>query len=173
MKVHSALQEHLNNGRGAVGRSGFQLANVMPYRSLYVQYCSKKRDKAQCEAADDDCEYRAAVVHMSFGRDPYVQGAHAMLASKDPLQAKLLSMYLGQVQMVARGDDMRGRRLKDLGTRTLSCVGEWKWGCIHTLQSSSCLGEIQYKPVRPSKGTMTCAARKSHASDQLKTKCRC
>lgn len=128
MKVHSALQEYLNNERGAVGRSGFVLAQTIPYRSLYVKYCSKKRDKAQCEVADDDCDYRAAVVHMSFGRDPYVQGAQAMLASNDPLQAKLLSMYLGQVQMVARGDDLRGRRLKDLGTRTLSCVGECSWG---------------------------------------------
>jgi hypothetical protein len=64
------------------------------------------------EAADEECEYRAAVVHTSFGRDPYVQGAHAMLASSDPQQAKLLSMYTGQVQMVARGDDLRGASSK-------------------------------------------------------------
>lgn len=123
MKVHAALQDHLSTSRRRAGRQGFTLAVTEPYRSLYVVWCSKKRDRAMGEAADE-CEYRAAVVHMSFGRDPYVQGAHAMLASSDPQQAKLLSMYLGQVQMVARGDDLRGRKAKDLGTRTLACVGE-------------------------------------------------
>lgn len=63
-------------------------------------------------------------MHMSFGRDPFVQGAHRMLASSDPQQAKLLSLYTGQVQMVARGDDLRERTIKDLGTRNLACVGE-------------------------------------------------
>jgi hypothetical protein len=63
-------------------------------------------------------------MHTSFGRDPFVQGAHRMLASSDPLQAKLLSMYLGQVQMVARGEDLRKRTIRDLGTRNLACVGE-------------------------------------------------
>ena len=124
VKVHSALQEHLNTTRDQAGLSSFQLRERGPYRPLYDVYCSKKRDRALGEAAADECECRAAVVHTSFGRDPYVQGAHAMLASADPLQAKLLSMYLGQVQMVARGDDLRGRKLKDLGTRTLACVGE-------------------------------------------------
>lgn len=124
MKVHAALQDHLTTMRRKARRPTFQLAITEPYSSLYVVHCSKKRDRAMGEAADEECEGRAAVVHTSFGRDPYVQGAHAMLASSDPLQAKLLSMYLGQVQMVARGDDLRGRKLKDLGTRTLSCVGE-------------------------------------------------
>jgi hypothetical protein len=124
MKVHAALQDYLTTMRRKAGRPTFQLAGTNPYSSLYVVWCSKKRDRAMGEAADEECEGRAAVVHMSFGRDPYVQGAHAMLASSDPQQAKLLSMYLGQVQMVARGDDLRGRKLKDLGTRTLSCVGE-------------------------------------------------
>lgn len=124
MKVHSALQLHLTTMRRKAGRSSFQLAATEPYSALYVVWCSKKRDRAMGEAADEECEYRAAVVHTSFGRDPYVQGAHAMLASSDPQQAKLLSMYTGQVQMVARGDDLRGRKLKDLGTRNLACVGE-------------------------------------------------
>lgn len=124
MKVHSALQEHLNTLRAEAGRPSFQLAPSAPYTSLYVVYCSKKRDRALGEAADDECEYRAAVVHTSFGRDPYVQGVHDMLASPHPQQAQLLSMFTGQTQMVARGDDLRGRKLKDLGTRTLACVGE-------------------------------------------------
>lgn len=124
MKVHSALQLHLTTMRRKAGRPSFQLAATEPYSALYVVWCSKKRDRAMGEAADEECEYRAAVVHTSFGRDPYVQGAHAMLASSDPQQAKLLSMYTGQVQMVARGDDLRGRKLKDLGTRNLACVGE-------------------------------------------------
>lgn len=125
VKVHSALQEHLNTQRSTVNRSSFRLSHTTPYQQLYTVNCSKKRDRALGLAAEDECEYRAGVVHMSFGRDPFVQGAHAMLASNDPQQAKLLSMYLGQVQMVGRGDDLRGRRLKDIGTRTLTCVGEW------------------------------------------------
>jgi hypothetical protein len=60
---------------------------------------------------------------MSFGKDAFVQGAHQLLASSDPLAAKTLSMYLTQVQTVARGDDLRARKLKDLGTSTLTCVG--------------------------------------------------
>jgi len=100
VKVHSALQEHLNTQRSTVNRSSFQLSHTTPYQQLYTMYCSKKRDRALGLAAEDECEYRAAVVHMSFGRDPFVQGAHAMLASYDPQQAKLLSMNLGQVQMV-------------------------------------------------------------------------
>jgi hypothetical protein len=94
------------------------------YRSLYQVWCSKKRDRVLGAAADDEMEYRAAVVHTSFGRDPYVKGAEKLLASAAPQDAKLLSMYTGQVQMVARGDDLRGRKLKDLGTRTLACVGK-------------------------------------------------
>lgn len=124
VKVHSALQEHLTTQRSKAGKPSFALRFAAPYNSLYDVWCTKKRDRVLGEAADDECEYRAAVVHTSFGRDPYVQGAHAMLASPEPLQAKLLSMYLGQVQMVARGDDLRGRKLKDLGTRNLACVGE-------------------------------------------------
>jgi hypothetical protein len=97
---------------------------MSPYRALYQVWCSKKRDRVLGAAADEEVEYRAAVVHTSFGRDPYVQGAEALLASETPQDAKLLSMYTGQVQMVARGDDLRGRKLKDLGTRSLSCVGK-------------------------------------------------
>jgi hypothetical protein len=133
MKVHAGLQEYLNRKRGAAGQSSFTLHNTTPYASLYKVYCSKKRDRQLGAAAGEECDSRAAVVHMSFGRDPYVQGAHAMLASRDPQQAKLLSMFLGQVQMVARGDDMRNRKLKDLGTRTLACVG----GSAVTIGSAS------------------------------------
>ena len=124
MKVHSALQEYLNVQRHSAGSDSFQLAQMSAYRSLYQVWCSKKRDRVLGAAADDEMEYRAAVVHTSFGRDPYVQGAEALLASESPQDAKLLSLYTGQVQMVARGDDLRGRKLKDLGTRTLACVGK-------------------------------------------------
>ena len=123
LSASGAPEHHTGSGRPV------QLGETAPYRSLYLVHCSKKRDRVLGEAADDECEYRAAVVHTSFGRDPYVQGAQAMLASSEVLQAKLLSMYLGQVQMVARGDDLRGRKLKDLGTRTLACVGEFGLSC--------------------------------------------
>lgn len=139
-KVHSALQDHLTTMRRKAGRPSFQLATTDPYSSLYVLHCSKKRDRALAEAADEQCENRAAVVHTSFGRDPYVQGAHAMLASSDPQQAKLLSMYTGQVQMVARGDDLRGRKAKDLGTRNLACVGEC---CCEAAVLLSCCAAVE------------------------------
>lgn len=122
MKVHSAMQEHVNMERAKAGRDSLILALLEPYRTVYQLYCSKKRDKAQAQAADES-EYRAACVHLSFGKDAFVQGAHKLLASPDPLAAKSLSMYTTQVQTVARGDDLRRRTLKDLGSSTLSCVG--------------------------------------------------
>jgi hypothetical protein len=36
----------------------------------------------------------------------------------------LLSLFTGQVSMVARGDDLRSRRLLDLSTRNMACVGK-------------------------------------------------
>jgi hypothetical protein len=47
-----------------------------------------------------------------------------LLGSKDPEHAKALSMFTAQVQMVARGDDLRDRQLRDVGQRNLACVGE-------------------------------------------------
>jgi hypothetical protein len=134
MKVHAARQNHFQQQQRALaGCNSFTLNQAQPYQQLYAAWCSKKRDRALAEEADEECECRAAVVHMSFGRDPYVKGAHALLGSAEHLDARLLSMFLGQVQMVARGDDLRKRRLKDLGTRTLSCVGE----CVQAGQGSS------------------------------------
>lgn len=125
MKVHAALQNYIQQQRALAGCDDAVILNkAQPYQQLYAAWCSKKRDRALAEEADEECECRAAVVHMSFGRDPYIKGAHNLLASADGLDARLLSMFLCQVQMVARGDDLRGRRLKDLGTRTLACVGE-------------------------------------------------
>lgn len=124
MKVHAALQNHIQQQRALAGRNAFTLNQAQPYQQLYAAWCSKKRDRALAEEADEGCECRAAVVHTSFGRDPYIKGAHRLLGSTSALDARLLSMFLGQVQMVARGDDLRGRKLKDLGTRILSCVGE-------------------------------------------------
>lgn len=122
IKVHAALQHHLQQQRSLAGKASFILNLAEPYKNLYTVYCSKKRDRQMADGADAT-EYRA-VVHTSFGRDPYIRGAHLLLGSADPLDARLLSMFLGQVQMVARGDDLRGRKLKDLSTRILSCVGE-------------------------------------------------
>jgi hypothetical protein len=122
MKVHSALQDYLSVERANDGQDSFILADKQPYRALYETYCRRKRDRSMAAAADEDT-HRAACIHMSFGKDAFVQGAHQLLASSDPLAAKTLSMYLTQVQTVARGDDLRARKLKDLGTSTLTCVG--------------------------------------------------
>lgn len=95
-----------------------------PYNNLYLLYCSKRRDRALNRAAEAAGGGRSAVVHLSLGKDPYVRGCHKLLASDRLEDAELLSLVTSQTATVARGDDLRQRKLSDLGTRTLSCVGE-------------------------------------------------
>lgn len=123
MKLHSALQQHLSACCRAAGKPSITLNQLAPYDGLYQVYCSKKRDRVLSGIAADGCS-RAATVHMSFGRDAYVKGARTMLASSDPDDCLLHSMYTMQTATVSRGDDLRARKFGDLATRTLSCVGE-------------------------------------------------
>lgn len=121
MKLHSALQHHLNSCRRAACKETFDLNRAAPYDGLYKVYCSKKRDRTLVKALAEGSQ--RAIVHMSFGRDAYVRGVHTLLASADRDDACVLSMYTAQVAMVARGDDIRPRTLADLDTRVLTCVG--------------------------------------------------
>ena len=122
MKLHSALQAHLDGECRAAGKATFILNQTPPYDGLYKVYCSKKRDHILVQAVVEGSN--KAIVHMSFGRDAYIRGIHIKLASEKPEDACTLSMYTAQVAMVARGDDIRPRTLRHLATRLLSCVGK-------------------------------------------------
>ncbi|KAF6261449.1 hypothetical protein COO60DRAFT_773391 [Scenedesmus sp. NREL 46B-D3] len=127
MKVHSALQKLLDGCCCRVSADSYALKDINPYKGLYKKYCSKKRDKhlVAAAAASDVGLARAAHLHQSFGRETYLLGCRRLLASADHGNAMLLSMFTSQVSMVARGDDLRSRRLLDLSTRMMACVGRY------------------------------------------------
>lgn len=121
MKLHSAMQQHLNACCRAAGTSTIQLNQAAPYDALYKMYCSKKRDQAlvkQLGAGSSACLYAG------FGRDAYARGVHMRLASADPDDAMELSLVTAQVSMVARGHDLRARQAASLGIRLLTCIGK-------------------------------------------------
>ncbi|KAF6254461.1 hypothetical protein COO60DRAFT_1627872 [Scenedesmus sp. NREL 46B-D3] len=138
MKVHSALQKLLDGCCCRVSADSYALKDINPYKGLYKKYCSKKRDKhlVAAAAASDVGLARAAHLHQSFGRETYLLGCRRLLASADHGNAMLLSMFTSQVSMVARGDDLRSRRLLDLSTRMMACVGIL---AFNPVQLSTCL----------------------------------
>eukprot|EP00878_Enallax_costatus_P009957 GHUV01010395.1.p1 GENE.GHUV01010395.1~~GHUV01010395.1.p1 ORF type:complete len:316 (+),score=110.84 GHUV01010395.1:425-1372(+) len=71
MKLHSALQDHLDGERRAAGKGTFVLNQTPPYDGLYKVYCSKKRDRILVKAVVEGSN--KAIVHMSFGRDASLQ----------------------------------------------------------------------------------------------------
>jgi len=124
MKVHAALQKHLDQCCTKEGKGSYQIRMLPAYADLYKIHCSKKADQQVAAAAAAEDAGRAAVVHLSLGRDVYVRVCEQLMASSRLLDALRLSMVTAQVQLVARGDDLRGRKLSDIGVRTLACVGE-------------------------------------------------
>jgi len=98
VKVHAALQEHLNTERSTVTRSSLQLCHTTLYQQLHNIVCCS----ALGQAAEGECNYREAAVQTSFGRD----------LCAGPPASQLLSMNLGQVQMMRRANGLQGRRLK-------------------------------------------------------------
>lgn len=126
VKVHSALQKLLDSSCCKANSDSYALRNVNPYKGLYNKYCSKTRDKqlVAARAASDVGLSRAAVLHQSFGRETFLVACRRLLESDDHGDVMLLSMFTGQVSMVARGDDLRSRRLPDLSTRMMACVGK-------------------------------------------------
>lgn len=123
VKVHSALQSHLNCICTAAGTQSFEIRCVQPYRAAYLVYTSKKRDKLVSRAAADATEHRAATVYLSLGRDQYARACQGLVGSSLPEDARNLSMLAVQVQTVSRGDDIRDREGKDLAFRYIECIG--------------------------------------------------
>jgi hypothetical protein len=121
-----SLQKMLDGCCCRASTESYALRSLNPYKGLYKRYCSKRRDKqlVAVAAASDAGLARAAYLHQSFGRETYFMGCRRLLLSADHGDAMLLSMFTGQVGMVARGDDLRDRRLLDLATRNMACVGE-------------------------------------------------
>jgi hypothetical protein len=126
IKVHSALQKMLDGCCCRASTESYALRKLNPYQGLYKRHCSKRRDKQLVAAAaeSDAGRARAAHLHQSFGRETYFLGSRRLLESADHGDAMLLSMFTSQVSMVARGDDLRSRRLLDLSTRNMACVGK-------------------------------------------------
>ena len=117
MKLHSALQAHLDGECRAAGKATFILNQTPPYDGLYKVYCSKKRDHILVQAVVEGSN--KAIVHMSFGRDAYIRGNHIKLASDKPEDACTCSMHTAQVAMVAQGEDI-----------CLEHCNTWLLGCI-------------------------------------------
>jgi hypothetical protein len=128
MKLHSALQLYLDARCLEANKLSYKLNELPPYKALYKVHCSKRRDKELSSTAAA-AGSRSAAVLMAFGRDAYAKGCYQLLASANPADAEVLSIYTAQVQTVARGDDLRQRKFLDLATHTLQCVG----GCGGTL----------------------------------------
>lgn len=130
VKVHSALQKYLDGCCCQAGADSYHLRELNPYKGLYGKYCSKRRDikLVAAAAASDKGMVRASQLHMAFGRESYLMGCRLLLESAEHNDAMLLSMFTGQVSMVARGDDLRGRRLPELSSRLVACVGECQPG---------------------------------------------
>lgn len=124
MKVHSALQKMLEGCCCKANTDCWYLRNVNPYKGLYKKYCSKTRDKQLVAAAAASEAGLSRAVHVSFGRETYLLACRRLVASADHVDAMTLSMFTSQVSMVARGDDLRSRRLPDLSTRMMACVGK-------------------------------------------------
>jgi hypothetical protein len=121
--VHSALQKYLDQCCSKKGINSFQLRNANPYAVAYKAHCSKKVDRQFSAAAAAEDSGRSAALHTSLGKDAFLRGCESLLSSPKHGDALTLSMMTAQVQMVARGDDLRGRSLPDLSMRTLDCIG--------------------------------------------------
>lgn len=124
IKVHSALQQYLNQCCSKKGIDSFQLRSKNPYAAAYKAHCSKKTDRQHSRAAAAADQDRPAAVYLSLGKDAFFRACEGLISSASYEDAKTLSMMTAQVQMVARGDDLRGRTVQDIGMRTLDCVGE-------------------------------------------------
>ncbi|WIA17347.1 hypothetical protein OEZ85_014210 [Tetradesmus obliquus] len=148
VKVHSALQKHLDGCCCQAGADSYHLRELNPYKGLYGKYCSKRRDikLVAAAAASDKGMVRASQLHMAFGRESYLMGCRLLLESADHNDAMLLSMFTGQVSMVARGDDLRGRRLPELSSRLVACVGPSMAQSISVLQPPGTGKTLQTRP---------------------------
>lgn len=120
--MHSALQSYCNDCCLEAGTPSFKLADQLGYKEIY-QIVTSKRAVGAVEPSIS-AQPRS---HLTFTRDQLFKLARDLQASSSMEDTRALSMLLTQIQLVARGDDIRPLMLSHLGMTELSTVGEWHW----------------------------------------------
>jgi hypothetical protein len=87
------------------------------YCLIYDTYCSKS-------AARKDLDDDSSPIYTAYTRDDHVFACHGLLSSTDANANRDLAMILYQVATVARGDDVRPRRLCQMDVRVMDAIGE-------------------------------------------------
>ena len=118
MPLHAALQDYVNCCCREVGLPQFELARLPTYAMVYADKCSK----LGMRRGDGGRRYIAP--NMSFTRESLYKMCRTLLAGRDPLDARNLSIILYQIATVARGDDVRPRKLIELSLRYMAAIGE-------------------------------------------------
>ena len=112
MNVHAALNQWVRVCCTKAGVPAFNLRDDSGYEALYMDYTKDRNHK------------RKTLVPVNFTLDHYVKVMHHLYSCGDVDAPRTRALVAMAVSAVARGDEVRGVRVKGLALEHIDSIGE-------------------------------------------------